>query len=195
MKKPLRVFCGLGSLPAVSSALLLAVLPAASGCKTEQAYTVLSTAEAAKLRRPCSRDFPSDLTGPWTPSARDLEAPEKAIDAAVAEQLSRLGTQAAIVPPKYKRQYAGFERAGRGVIYVNAVSEAAIAKEARPAAWKESAVRLCDGGIESFGAVYDPASGRFDKFQFNAPFSKKAAPEPEPEAASPPEPEAKPESK
>jgi hypothetical protein len=165
MKNACKVVLGLGVLTVVA-------------CKGEPAYTVLSTSEAAKLRRPCSRTFPSDLKGFWSPSRRDLEAPEQAIDAAVAEQLGRLTTEAKLVPPKYKRQYAGFERAGRGVIYVNAVSEDAISKEARPSAWKETAVRICDGGIASFGAVFDPVAGQFDKFQFNAPFSKKADAEP-----------------
>ncbi|HEY0710412.1 MAG TPA: hypothetical protein VGG33_26640 [Polyangia bacterium] len=149
---------------------------AGTGCKDDAPYAVLSSTEAAKLRRPCSRDFPTGLTGSWTPSPRDLEAPEKAIDAAVAEQLKGLGTQAAIVAPKYKRQYVGFERAGRGVIYVNAVSEDALKKEPQPEAWKNTAVRLCDGGIASFGAVFDPVSGKFDRFQFNAPVSKRSEP-------------------
>jgi hypothetical protein len=71
----------------------------------------------------------------------------------------------------YRRQYAGFERAGRRVIYVNAIADFSDS-------WRSQAVTICDGTVMWFGAVYDPTEHRFDWFQFNGPFNgrKKAGP-------------------
>ena len=70
----------------------------------------------------------------------------------------------------YLRQYAGFERAGRRVIYVNAVADWDEAK------WRTQVVDICDGGELAFGAVFDSTKRRFDWFQTNGPYNGKRLP-------------------
>jgi hypothetical protein len=72
-------------------------------------------------------------------------------------------------PNHYHRQYAGFLREGRRVIYVNAVGHE-IGEELSGSLLGELDTRarvICDGGEITFGAVFDPQSGRFDSFAFN----------------------------
>jgi hypothetical protein len=64
----------------------------------------------------------------------------------------------------YRRQYAGFVRGGQPVLYVNAITD-------WPDDWRKRAVRPCDGGPKSFGAVFDVRGGAFDSFVFNGEFT------------------------
>ena len=51
-------------------------------------------------------------------------------------------------------------------MYVNAVPV-----DATESDWRNRAVKMCDGGILSFGAVFDVDLGGFDSFYFNAALS------------------------
>ena len=63
----------------------------------------------------------------------------------------------------YFRQYAGFERRGHRVIYLNAVAEGTDS-------WHGKVIDVCDGGAVAFGAVFDLNTHRFDWFQTNGPY-------------------------
>ena len=67
---------------------------------------------------------------------------------------------AVVVPP------VGIESAGRRLIYINAFhlpDDSGI----NPA---REAIRVCDGGAQFWGAVFDPASNTFSELQFNGGF-------------------------
>jgi hypothetical protein len=131
---------------------------------------VLPQTEAQKLARPCSREFPPGLTGFWTPEARDVAAAESALPAAIDEAFrSRPPGHDVWRPNHYHRQYAGFLRAGRRVIYVNAVGHESGEEfpSFMPDELDTRAHMICDGGEITFGAVFDPQRGGFDSFAFN----------------------------
>ena len=129
----------------------------------QRKWTILTGSEAEALTHHCSRAFPTGLTGKWTPASRDIELAEaklaQAIDDAFKERKSR--GQPAWRPPGYRRQYSGFYRDGRQVLYVNAVIDRG------PDDWRKHAAKMCDGGTMAFGAVFDLNRQRFDSFIFN----------------------------
>jgi len=96
------------------------------------------------------------VTGYWAPARADIEALES--------QLSQLASQVA-EPSLSNRQYVGFESKSKRLIYINAFplpdhSDIDPAREA---------IRVCDGGKQFWGAVYDPQSSTFSDVQFNGP--------------------------
>ncbi len=128
-------------------------------------WTILPEAEAPALHKLCSRDFPEALSGAWTPSRADVAAPEAQLQRAIAAAFARLPatpSKAARGSLRYRRQYAGFWRSGRRVLYVNGFAVGGGRD------WRsKAAVRLCDGGVLAFGAVFDPDRRAFDSFCFN----------------------------
>jgi hypothetical protein len=125
-------------------------------------WTVLSGKEAAALREPCSRPFPDGLQGEWSPRKEDVELAESAIGHEVEAAFGRLKTEKApFRPSSYRRQYAGYWRSGRRVLYVNAVARGA------DDGWRSQAALMCDGGTQSYGAVFDLDRRSFDSFYFN----------------------------
>ena len=135
---------------------------ALDGCTSNRPWTVLPESQTAELRTPCSRAFPEGLAGYWSPKDADIAEVEQKIDAFVTKELRDRGEEGP--PPTYRRQYVGFERAGRQVIYVNGHGDWSDS-------WRTKAVNICDGGVIAFGAVYDLGVHRFDWFQFNGPFN------------------------
>ena len=142
---------------------------ALDGCATNRPWTLLPESQTAELRTPCSRDFPEGLTGYWSPKDSEIAEVEQKIGAFVTQELIDRGGDHS--PLNYRRQYAGFERSGKRVIYINGHADWFDS-------WRTTVVNICDGTVISFGAVYDPAEHRFDWFQFNGPFHgrKKAGP-------------------
>lgn len=66
----------------------------------------------------------------------------------------------------FLRQYAGFTRGGRRMIYLNAFGLRDDPK------WKSRAVVVCDGGPSFFGAVYDVQARRWSELSFNGPYER-----------------------
>jgi hypothetical protein len=137
-----------------------------------ETWTILLGTEAEKMTRPCSRSFPERLVGSWRPSPAEVEAVERslpsAIDAAFL-RLRQLGNQQKR-PERYYRQYAGFVRDGKRVIYVNAIRD--YLNEGRPPevtsrGRQDHFIDICDGGAIAFGAVYDIERAAIDSFSFN----------------------------
>ena len=66
----------------------------------------------------------------------------------------------------FDRQYVGIESAGKRLIYINAfhLPDDSGVNPAR------EAIRVCDGGAQFWGAVFDPASNTFSELQFNGGF-------------------------
>lgn len=155
-------------LPLALAALAAACTPAntrpgasvPTAIKTGQSWVVTRPVVAAQVLDTCSRSSPGRepgrVTGYWAPSRQQVEQLEA--------QLPWLEAQ---VPKAadFDRQYVGIEMDGRQLIYLNAfhLPDDADIDPAR------DAIRVCDGGAQFWGAVFDPASGRFSDVQFNGP--------------------------
>ncbi len=155
-------------LPLALAALAAACTPAntrpgasvPTAVKTGQSWVVTRPVVAAQVLDTCSRSSPGRepgrVTGYWAPSRQQVEQLEA--------QLPSLEAQ---VPEAadFDRQYVGIEMDGRQLIYLNAfhLPDDADIDPAR------DAIRVCDGGAQFWGAVFDPASGSFSDVQFNGP--------------------------
>ena len=120
--------------------------------KTGQSWVVTRPVVAAQVLDTCSRDSPAkhagEVTGYWAPSRADIDALES--------RLAQL--QPSIAEPALSgRQYVGFESSGKRLIYINAFTLPDHEK-VNPA---REAIRICDGGEQFWGAVYDPQDGTF----------------------------------
>ncbi len=128
--------------------------------KAGQSWVVTRPVVAAQVLDTCSRDSPARhagaVTGYWAPSRADIEALES--------RLSQLTPDVA-EPSLTNRQYVGFESNGKRLIYVNAFP-LPDHSDINPA---REAIRVCDGGKQFWGAVYDPQAGSFADLQFNGP--------------------------
>ncbi|NYB76304.1 MAG: hypothetical protein HZS22_00695, partial [Stenotrophomonas maltophilia] len=97
------------------------------------------------------------VSGYWAPSRQQidqLEAKLSSLEAQVPKVLD------------FDRQYVGIESTGKRLIYINAFhlpDDSGI----NPA---REAIRVCDGGAQFWGAVFDPASNTFSELQFNGGF-------------------------
>jgi hypothetical protein len=124
------------------------------------ARSVLSNDNAPAVLDQCSRETPQGVSAFWEPGDSAIEA----LELRLVEYLEGLaGTEG---PPRgvpYGRQYIGFVRDGRNLIYGNffpSTGRAASPGTAR-------AYVICDGGSTRWGVVYDPASGQFSELKFN----------------------------
>lgn len=153
-------------LPLALAALAAACTPAntrpgasvPTAVKTGQSWVVTRPVVAAQVLDTCSRDSPGReagrVTGYWAPSRQQVEQLEAA-----------LPTLDAQVPKAsdFDRQYVGIEMDGRKLIYLNAfhLPDDADIDPAR------QAIRVCDGGAQFWGAVFDPATAQFTDVRFN----------------------------
>ncbi|HDS1124704.1 TPA: hypothetical protein QDZ60_002000 [Stenotrophomonas maltophilia] len=129
--------------------------------RTGQSWVVTRPIIAAQVLDTCSRPSPGReagrVSGYWAPSRQQidqLEAKLSSLEAQVPKVLD------------FDRQYVGIESAGKRLIYINAFhlpDDSGI----NPA---REAIRVCDGGTQFWGAVFDPASNTFSELQFNGGF-------------------------
>ena len=134
-----------------------------AGCsKSGREWVVLPEKEAVTLMSPCSRSFPPDLVGYWDLGDAEIQRAEIRFLEALKLHLRRIPKdEREDVPGRWNAQYAGFHRHGRKVVYVNAVADG-VAED-----WRKRAIRICDGGLISFGAVLDLDRDSVDSFEFN----------------------------
>jgi hypothetical protein len=122
------------------------------------------------MRHPCTRPFPEGLGEWWQPSNAEVEQAERMLPAAIDAAFARLlrAEDRRRRPQRYHRQYSGFLRNGKRVLYVNALwdetpsHDAALSERSRTKYGD-----MCDGGIYFFGAVYDLEKNTFDTFFFS----------------------------
>jgi hypothetical protein len=150
--------------------------------------TVLSEEEAAKLLEPCSRPPVQGLTGYWHPDTALVAKMDAPLVRQVRRALARVVQRdlvKGISPADYRVQYAGSYLGSRRVIYANGVLSGSFIDEETAANfnedakkkgvgrrlsgvdWRSKAIGICDGGVVSFGVLYDVGSGRFSEFKFN----------------------------
>ena len=142
------------------------------GCRRNELSTVLPFDEARKMRHPCSRPFPPGLDGWWKPKSDDIERADRKLTNAVDAAFQRLeAKRREHRPDRYYRQYAGFLRDGKRVLYVNALGRQLSDGERwwkiESRGWRDEFHNICDGGTTTFGAVYDLGKDAFDSFMFN----------------------------
>lgn len=161
--KHLHALLSTGAILALAACTPSNVKPGAlvpTAIKAGQSWVVTRPVVAAQVLDTCSRDSPARhagaVTGYWAPSRSDVDALESHLP-----QLSASVPDAA----QSNRQYVGFESEGRRLIYVNAFP-LPDHSEINPA---REAIRVCDGGRQFWGAVYDPQAGSFSDVQFNGP--------------------------
>ena len=134
---------------------------AANGVRSDGAgrgWIVTDDIAAAQVLHTCSRPSPDrEAALPrWIPSARDIAALERALPSLAA------GSD----PARYHRQYVGIVRPGERLIYLNAWP----AHLPTPDDPSRQAVRVCDGGTQFWGAVWNPATGAFSELEANGGF-------------------------
>jgi hypothetical protein len=129
----------------------------------QRPYTILPSSEARETTNLCSRQGIAKIDGGWEPSDADIKIVESHLDQ-VSRSTSDRGSLKG--PTDYFRQYVGVIVSGRKLIYLNAIglSDAG-------AGWKTRFVSVCDGGESFWGAIYDPATGKFADLHKNGPHS------------------------
>lgn len=135
-------------------------------CAADVAFTVLPPTEVVHLERLCSREGPGRVTAGWQPTSEEIVQAEARLPKFVLangrpkEPLS-----------EYRRQYLGVVIGGRRLIYVNVFREWLIERPeptgVAPYDWRTRFVRVCDGGDDFWGALYDPQTRRFLSPRFN----------------------------
>src|SRR4051794_14519261 len=153
--------------------LIPLVLLGALGCSASQAgktpaappgpvapkpWAILPQSQGPIAFAQCSRQAPSERGPFWSPSVAQIEELEGGLPAYLGEQghakqASQLGS--------YRRQYVGFERAGRKLVYLNALLAESVESMDRlcnegsqtrgsppcaPEVWRREAMFVCDGG-------------------------------------------------
>jgi hypothetical protein len=133
--------------------------PAPVVVRADQA-TVLKGAEARALFDQCTREVPHNVGGFWDPSPEQIRQLETDLVPFLRTQKLPDGSPAV---QQSWRQYAGFVRVGRKLIYVNAFPGPLYEGDY----WKREAEQVCAGGPAYYGLVYDPASRTFGEMRFN----------------------------
>ncbi len=153
----------LGGGPMRKAVLLAVVLATSAGeaAARERMWAILPERAAAETQRLCSRAGPPAFEGTWVVTAADVREAELRLP-----DVSRLSGDGAVEgigkPREYYRQYIGLVIDGRRWIYLNA-----FAASRRVPGWRSRLANLCDGGVASWGVLYDPASHRFSQLRAN----------------------------
>jgi hypothetical protein len=108
----------------------------------------------------CTRDVPQGRDGYWDPSAEQIQQLEA--DLVAWLRTHKLPESDEPIQQSW-RQYAGFTRLGRRLIYVNAFPGPLY----EGSYWKREAEEVCAGGPAYYGAVYDPEARTFSEMKFN----------------------------
>jgi hypothetical protein len=132
-------------------------------------WVVISAEEAPNVFIQCSRSAPRETAGPfWAPSPAQIEGLERGLGAYLREKgHAKQGDDLS----RFYRQYVGFVRSGRKLIYLNAMSDDVLENNLRlcreyprqmpkdlcdPDEWQHPNSITCDGGDRYWGLEYDP---------------------------------------
>lgn len=147
---------------------------------------ILAASAATQAMDGCGRVGAGAVEEYWLPDEAVVREAELRLPAVLDSVLRRVaqanGYRETPRSRDYFRQYVGFVRGGKRLLYVNGVSRgfvnhiAAIAAE-RPGStpsgwmdWTRVPLDACDGGSGFFGVVYDPGTGEFGRVEFNPSF-------------------------
>jgi hypothetical protein len=138
---------------------------------------VLSVQEQAKLPESCARPSPSGLSGQWTPARAEIDRLERRLPSILSKALARVVLEKDETLPRpsdYYRQYGGFYRDGRRVVYVCGLHRGLVEmteKTTERHAWMRRAMGADDGGLAVLRVLYDVAADEFSSVQFEGRFS------------------------
>ena len=148
--------------------LLGCVNPASSSGKHTQQTSelpelvaILSAEEAKNVVNVCSRSRPEGMSGFFAPSEEEvLEAEGRLIDYLEDAAPPAIAKRADL----YHRQYVGLLFEGRRKLYVNAFLD----PFGRARRWRTQFVKICGGGEDAWGLVYDIEKRAFSSLEVNA---------------------------
>jgi len=143
-------------------------------------WVVISAEEAPNVFVQCSRPAPREKDGPfWAPSAAEIEGLEAGLGGYLREKgHAKQGDDLS----RFYRQYVGFVRSGRKLIYLNAFSADELENDLRlcreypgqmpkdlcdPDEWRHPTTITCDGGDDYWGLEYDPQTKDYSQLAFN----------------------------
>lgn len=114
--------------------------------------------------QPCSRTAPPAFEGTWTPTKEEIEIMEKHFN-----KLQRLkASECCLFRFKlhdlnnYYLQYVGIVVDGKKLIYINGMSKKHGGSAPSPIPYD-----VCDGGMMSWGCLYDPQKEKFFHLAIN----------------------------
>ena len=146
----------------------------------QRKWVVISAEEAPNVFAQCSRPAPGEKDGPfWAPSPAQIEGLEEGLPAYLREKgHAKQGDDLT----RFYRQYVGFVRSGRKLIYLNAMGTAVLENSLRlcreyphqmpkdmcdPDEWQHPTNIMCDGGDDYWGLEYDPQTKTYGQLAFN----------------------------
>jgi hypothetical protein len=132
-------------------------LAASIAAYAQRPYTILPSSDAQETTKLCSRNGFTKIDGGWQLSEADIKVVESHLGQ-LSQPTNDRGAIAA--PAEYFRQYVGVVVSGRKLIYLNAFGF-------EQTDWKTRFVSVCDGGPSFWGAIYDPATGKFSDLDKN----------------------------
>jgi len=128
-----------------------------------QRFALLRETEASLLRQMYPKSGPNRFEGGWQPTSSQIEALETNLPH--ISELHNGGNpkgQGITHPETYYRQYLPVVRAGKKLIYVNAICDAKYIPD-----WRTHFAAVMDGGPCFWQAWYDPSNGTFAELTVN----------------------------
>jgi hypothetical protein len=144
-------------------AILIALLIVSAQAQQVQHYVLLPESEAKNLARNFPKSGPDKIDGGWQPSEPQIQTLE-----ANLQHISGLKNYSAPNgeriehPESYFRQYLAVVRAGRKLIYVNAVCDVK-----QIPYWHDHIAIVADGGSCFWQSWYDPSTEKFLEIYIN----------------------------
>ena len=141
--------------------VFLLLLASTAYCQEAVRFALLPGREARAASHLCSRRAPR-VDGGWEPTKANIESLEAHLSD-IAKLRSFSGVVGARIadPSNYYRQYVGILVGKRKLIYVNAFGTPPFPR------WRERFAWTCDGGVNDWGALYDPRNHRFFRLATN----------------------------
>jgi hypothetical protein len=155
--------------------LLLGALSAPEGLAIGgKPWAILPVGESKPALMQCSRVSPGPSAPFWSPTPAQVEELEKRLPSYLRQQKH---AEHSDYLSSYLRQYVGFTRKGRKLIYLNAFTTNVLDTFCRDGFkafpgdcrnhWRSHAFTVCDGGDHFWGVEYDPESKTFSGLDFN----------------------------
>lgn len=150
------------------SAGVWGAMTAPVSANAEDSFEIIKTEEfeGVIFPRQKGKDFVRAFTGAderefWTPSRANVLRLERKIEAYLKKAAARRSPNLWSKLSTYKRQYAGFVRNGRRMIFANFFCESLNTD------WKTTPIAVADGGDCFFNVLYDVDSATFSDLQIN----------------------------
>lgn len=146
----------------VIASTLIFLIMGAQG-QQEKRFVLLPASEVSSLAKDYPKDGPEKIDGSWQPTTSQIETLE-----ANLPKLSTLRNAGAPNgekiehPEQYYRQYLAVIRAGRKLIYVNALCQVG-----NISYWRDHLYEIMDGGKCAWQVWYDPVTDKFLSLSIN----------------------------